>query len=100
MNLLVGDEIAVLQEAYVALPQYTAGLHLRLGDIHVEPAAGTGLYDLTQSQGLQGELKDAHGLKETKMRWSKTIELKPLAMQTSVFGVLRSTSSVDATLLG
>ena len=34
------------------------------------------------------------------MRWSKTMELYPLAMQTSVLGVLRSISSVEATLEG
>ena len=34
------------------------------------------------------------------MRWSKTIELYPLAMHTSALGVLRSMISVDATLFG
>lgn len=41
-----------------------------------------------------------HGLKEMKMRWSNTIELYPLAMQTSELGVLRSMISVDATFEG
>lgn len=41
-----------------------------------------------------------HGLKETKRRWSKTMEEYPLAIQISLFGVFLSTSSVDATLLG
>jgi len=34
------------------------------------------------------------------MRWSKTMELYPLAMQTSELGVLRSMISVEATLFG
>ena len=42
----------------------------------------------------------AHGLKLTKMRWSNTMELYPLAMQTSELGVLRSMISVEATLFG
>ena len=45
-------------------------------------------------------LADTHGLKEMKMRWSNTIELYPLAMQTSEFGVFRSMISVDATFEG
>lgn len=45
-------------------------------------------------------LANTHGLKEMKMRWSNTIELYPLAMQTSEFGVLRSMISVDATFEG
>ena len=48
----------------------------------------------------EGCLGGAYGLKEMKMRWSKTMELYPLAMQTSELGVLRSMISVDATFEG
>ena len=92
-NLIICNKLPAFQDLNIASPKDTAWLHFWLRNIHVEPAMtrqellnarvriqnAAGVCRCTaghmRAKTISLKVLDTYGLKETKMRWSKTILL-------------------------